>query len=110
MILPNASLAIIDPGKIRDYCLNIEHPRGKHKAKIFQEVLGITKNDTQALILQIKRQIRSSDCIVGEADTYGQRYTVDIIIRKHSLEAMIRTAWIIKTKENIPRLTTCYVL
>lgn len=110
MILPNASSAVIDPGKIRDYCLNFEHPRGKHKAKIFQEVLGITKNDTQDLILQIKRQIKSSECIAGEADAYGQRYTVDVVIRKQHLEAVVRTAWIIKTNENIPRLTTCYVL
>ena len=110
MILPNASLAIVDPVKIHDYCLNLEHPRGKHKAKVFQDVFGITKNDTNDLILQIKREIKTSECIVGEADAFGQRYTVDIVIGKQDFEAVVRTAWIIKTNENIPRLTTCYVL
>ena len=35
MKLPNGSLAIVDIRKIRNYCLNLDHPSGKHKARVF---------------------------------------------------------------------------
>jgi hypothetical protein len=33
--LPNSERAILDIRKIEDYCLNPEHPRGRHKARLF---------------------------------------------------------------------------
>jgi hypothetical protein len=41
--LPNSELAILDIRKIEDYCLNPLHPRGRHKAHLFRELLGITQ-------------------------------------------------------------------
>lgn len=32
MKLPNAENAFVDIEKLRGYCLNLSHPRGKHKA------------------------------------------------------------------------------
>jgi hypothetical protein len=40
MKLPNAESAIIAIEKLRNYCLDPEHPRGKHKARVFSSVLG----------------------------------------------------------------------
>jgi len=34
MKLPNGEESYIDERKIKDYCLNEDHPRGKHKAYI----------------------------------------------------------------------------
>jgi len=107
--LPNADMAIIDTEKIFDYCLNPEHPRGKHKARVFQSVLGMTSASADDLISLIKRQIRNIECEVGEGDMYGQRYTVDIEIEYNAMKAFVRTSWIIKHGEIRPRLTTCFV-
>ena len=60
MKLPNAELAIIDEEKIRDYCLSMDHPRGKHKARVFQSALGLAASDTDDLIAVIKNRI---DCV-----------------------------------------------
>ena len=109
MKLPNAELAIIDEEKIRDYCLNMDHPRGKYKARVFQSALGLVPSDTDELIAVIKKRIRDSECEKGEIDMYGQRYTVDIEIEIASKKAVVRTGWIIKRNEIQPRLTTCYV-
>ncbi len=109
MKLPNAEQAIVDPPKIRDYCLNPEHPRGKHKARIFKSALGLTKQDAAEFITEIKDRIQEEDCEKGEGDQYGQRYTVDIPIERKSLKAVVRTCWIIKRDEMNPRLTTCYL-
>ena len=35
MKLPNADRAVIDAAKLRGYCLNADHPRGKQKARVF---------------------------------------------------------------------------
>lgn len=107
--LPNAHQAIIDPSKIRDYCLNKNHPRGKHKARLFEEILGITDIDTDLLIEEITKQIQTADCLMGEADRYGQRYIVDITLEKNGRKAMVRTVWIIAANQFLPRLATCYV-
>ena len=47
MKLPNAENAVVDIAKLRDYCLDPNHPEGKHKARIFMEKLGITKKDAE---------------------------------------------------------------
>jgi hypothetical protein len=35
MKLPNADRAIVDIVKLRNYCLNPQHPSGRHKAPRF---------------------------------------------------------------------------
>jgi hypothetical protein len=43
MKLPNATHAVVDVAKLRDYCLNPGHARGRHKARVFASVLGIRR-------------------------------------------------------------------
>lgn len=109
MKLPNLEQAIIDPTKIRDYCLNPDHPRGKHKARVFKLVLGLTSEETENFITQVKNKIAGVDCRKGKQDEYGQRYIADIEITNDGQKAVVRTIWIIKRNEVKPRLTTCYV-
>jgi hypothetical protein len=49
MQLPNAERAIIPIEKLLGYCLNLKHPKGKHKARVFQSVLGITRENAECL-------------------------------------------------------------
>lgn len=110
MRLPNAKRAFVDLQKLRDYCLNLEHPRGKHKAWVFAEVLGMTSDDAESLREFLLEAVLQEEAIPGEGDSYGQRYRVDMSIKWNERQAMVRTSWIIRVDEDFPRLTSCYVL
>ena len=47
--LPNYENAVIPNDKIVGYCLNLNHERGRHKARVFKQVFGITANDGEIL-------------------------------------------------------------
>ena len=49
MKLPGAERAIVDIAKLRDYCLDPHHPRGRHKARVFASALGLTQADAEIL-------------------------------------------------------------
>ena len=67
----------------------LEHPRGKHKARAFRRALGMTGADADDLISLIKNGIRDIECEVGEGDAYGKRYTVNIEIEYNSMKAFV---------------------
>lgn len=108
--LPNAEKAVVDLHKLTDYCLNPNHMRGKHKAHLFEAVLGITMADAEMLQTALLAAALNEEAELGEKDDYGQRYTVDFTMKGNTGEAVIRSAWIIRTDEDFPRLTSCYVL
>ena len=49
MKLPNAENAFVDLQKLTDYCLNPEHERGKHKARVFAATCGLTAEHAELL-------------------------------------------------------------
>ena len=49
MLIPNAKNAVVDIRKLRDYCLNQEHDDGKHKARLFSSILGMTADKAEEL-------------------------------------------------------------
>lgn len=110
MKLPNADQARVDIQKLEGYCLNPHHPRGKHKAKVFKQVLGFAQEDAWELEMLIREAILENECTEGRSDQYGQRFTVDFACTRKNQVATIRTTWIIKTSEWFPRLTTCFVI
>ena len=110
MKVPNSDEAVIDIRKITEYCLNPEHPRGKHKAQVFQSALGLRCGDAEELRKTLIKAVRTSDCVVGETDKFGVRYIVDFDYIKEKKRARVRSTWIIKTGETLPRLTSCFVL
>ncbi|TAN47098.1 MAG: hypothetical protein EPN21_18625 [Methylococcaceae bacterium] len=108
--LPNASSAIIDIAKLRDYCLNPLHPEGRHKARVFATALGIVRKDAEWLRTAILVAIQKAMVIYSENTPFGCRYTVDIELKRENTMVMVRTAWIIRIGEDVPRLVTCFVL
>jgi hypothetical protein len=48
MKLPNGARAIVEIRKLREYCLNPQHPRGRNKARVFASV-GIREADAEEL-------------------------------------------------------------
>ena len=49
MRMPNPGSAVVDVEKLRDYCLNPSHPRGRHKARVFLATLGLTADHAEEL-------------------------------------------------------------
>lgn len=110
MKLPAGDRAILEIAKLRDYCLDPNHPRGRHKARMFQSLLGLTQSDAAFLRNRLLEAARSGDAVAGEADHYGERYQIDFPCQRGSRQAVIRSAWIILHRDGVPRLTSCYVL
>lgn len=110
MEIPNAERAVVDIRKLRNYCLNPQHHRGRHKARLFTSLLGINSNDAEALRNALLETVKTQDAQLGEKDAYGQRYTLDFTLNWRDKQARIRSDWIIETGSDIPKLTTAFPL
>jgi hypothetical protein len=110
MNLPGAERAVVDAKKLREYCLNPTHPRGRHKARVFASALGFVRADAEFLRAQLLTAVLQRDATAAESDEYGQRYILDFECVKGDLRAIVRSGWIVRRGENFPRLTTCYVV
>ncbi|MEX1223145.1 MAG: DUF6883 domain-containing protein [Pirellulales bacterium] len=109
MKLPNAENAFIDPRKITDYSLSSTHPVGKHKAVVFESVLGLTIRDAHALRMWLLQAAQSDGAVIGEKDEFGQRYQIDFDLSTPKGKAIVRSAWIIRSGEVFPRLVSCFI-
>jgi hypothetical protein len=109
MNLPNSEAAYIDIRKLRDYSLNPNHDRGKHKARLFLAILGLDTDEVEELQALILEAIQVYEAIPADTDDYGQRYIVDFPLTRNQNTANIRTTWIIRPDETFPRLTSCYI-
>lgn len=109
MLLPNGEHAIVDIRKLRDYCFNPDHPRGKGKACVFASTLGLTAADAPRVREKLLEVARAEEAQIGKLDMYGQRYTIDCAMETETGKAIVRSGWIILRDENAPHLTTCYV-
>jgi hypothetical protein len=111
MKLPNGASAVVDIVKLQDYCLSSQHPEGRHKARVFLSALGMSSSDAEKL-REILLSVASvnNEVTMTDSDKYGCRYSLDVLVSWGSREAIVRSAWIIKTGEDFPRLASCYVL
>jgi len=113
MKLPHADRAVVEIEKLRDYCLNPNHPQGKHKARVFVEELGLRAADAERLRKLILEAILTTEATVQPPTSYGQRYVVDFQVTWEERFVVslvtVRSAWIIRNDEDFPRLTTCFI-
>jgi filamentous hemagglutinin len=109
-ILPNADTAIIDERKIRDYVLNPDHPSGGNKARALRAATGLTPQHWVSLIEQIKHAILVEDAEPTDPIPYGRRFRVVMTVTGPNGSLRIRTGWIYRTGEDVPRLATLYPL
>ena len=110
MKLPNGARAIVPLEKLQDYCLNPTHRVGSHKAHVFESVLGFTAAHAEELQQRLLAVAQTGEAVRGMQNAYGQRYIVDFEMTTLVGTAMVRSTWIILVGEDIPRLTSCYVL
>ena len=109
MLLPNAENAFIPLEKLVDYSLSFNHPEGKHKARMFKSVLGITAEDVSPLYVAIKEAVLKENVTGIRQNEWGTKYTVDFKMSHNHKTATIRAGWIIDAKNKNPRLASCYV-
>ncbi len=87
---------------------SFEHFEGKNQARVFEAIFGLRKLNADDLITAIKKAILKCEA-VKQSQSDGTKYTVDFECAFNHKTAVIRTGWIVETKENLPRLITCYV-
>ena len=112
MKLPGGDAAIVDPEKLRGYCLNPEHPRGKHKARFFATALGFTAENADQLRAALLTAAATVDAQLAASDRSGDRYVLEFEIkspRGARICANTQKTWIVRHGESTPRLTSCFV-
>lgn len=110
MRLPSSDRADLGR-KLEDYVLNPGHREGKHKALVFESVLGITLTNKEILGDAILRAARTTESAEFRGDNgFGSLYALRFPLRTVKGEAEVLTAWIVRRGEGFPRLTTCYIL
>ncbi len=111
MKLPNGERAIVELVKLTDYCLDPTHFRGQHKARVFASRLGLGQNDAGAFRAALLEAAKQAENVVrGMVDGFGARYVLDFQLTGPKGSAVVRSAWIIRIGEDVPRFTSCYVL
>lgn len=108
--LPNVEGAILDIRKITDYCLSPEHPRGRHKARVFRDALDLKQDDAEWLRTALLDGLRHGEATALSRDDLGHRWRVDVPVTRQGRRAVVRTVWIVRGGEQVPRFVTCWVL
>ena len=109
MKLPNGERAIVDARKLQGYCLNLHHSRGRNKARVFASV-GIGQADDEVLREALLAAASKAEARSGVANPYGQSYIVDFDLVRQVRTVRIRSTRIVRIGEDLPRLTSRYVL
>jgi hypothetical protein len=110
MKLPNGEQADLG-AKLEDYSLNPLHRDGRHKARVFESVLGLTKANADLLRSAISLAVGTSENAVRRGDnSFGHVYELRFPLTTKFGTATILTAWIIRRNEDFPRLVTCFIV
>jgi hypothetical protein len=107
--MPNGERAVLDLRKLEDYCLSPSHFRGRHKARVFRQALGLDRSHASWLREALLQAARTSEATGAEADTFGSRWQIDLTLTRYGRTAVIRSVWIIRTGEDVPRFVTAWV-
>jgi hypothetical protein len=100
----------IDPRKLTHYVLNLNSPRGKNKAILFEKILGYTKENYAQLLFQIKSKVLQAEAVFHSEDEFGKRYVVDLLIEgTQGQKASVRTGWLVSSIDNKAHLVTLFI-
>jgi hypothetical protein len=110
--IPGCEYAWVPEETLKGYALSPEHPRGKHKARVFQSALGIERENWAYLRDQILEKLVAYEAVLRNPDTgYGQEW--EVLVPVAGLNACVRdvaTKWIIHAaRDPRPKLSTLYV-
>ncbi len=109
MKMPGGDAAIVDREKLTGYCLNPEHPRGKHKARVFATALSFTVENADDLRAALLTAAATVDAQPAASDRFGDRYMLEFEINGPRGAGILKSTWIVRHGESTPRLTSCFV-
>jgi hypothetical protein len=109
--LLNFERARIPIEKLEDYVLNPDHPEGKHKARVFRELLGIERRHAVALGELIRSTLPRAHATPHESDDFGKRWTTyHEIVGFNGKSAITTVAWLFRAgADETPELISCYI-
>lgn len=77
---------------------------------MFREALGLVAADADWLRCVLLDSVQTADAVELDADIHGRRWRVDVSVSRHGRQAVVRTLWIVRTGEQVPRFVTCWVV
>ena len=72
--------------------------------------VGIRQADAEEFRIALLAAASKAEARLGIANPYGQRYIVDFDLVRQERTVNVRSAWIVRIGQDLPRLTSCYVL
>ncbi len=108
MKLPNGDRAVIPIEKLLGYCLNPNHPKGKHKARVFKSALGITADKVELLVQLVQLAAVQGEVVQSRTTDFGQEFKLNWVIPSHD-ELQLRTIWIIPGDAATPQLVSAFI-
>jgi filamentous hemagglutinin len=101
--------AIVPRQKLEGYLLDPAHEDGRHKARVFQSVLGIAASDWRYLQDAILAGVCDAPVSAVVLTPYGSRCTVVVPIQGlNGQRHDVVTGWLV-VEDGPPRLVTAYV-
>lgn len=98
---------VVPKEKFEKYALNFEHEKGgKEKARLFRDLLGITKENWRYLAAQIENGLEDGRLQNVRRTDYGIQYHIDIPVKGlNGVSKTVRTAWIAKESGEVSLVT-----
>ena len=107
-MLPNASEAIIEPSKVRDYLLSPSHPIGRFKATVFN-ALGYKQQDWETLRDDLLAIAHAGEAVPGTPGMYGLKYEVSgKLTGPNGRVGSFKTVWLLMSETSVPRFVTAF--
>ena len=75
---------------------------------MFAAALGYRRFDHARLIRQIREGILRHEAVLIDLTPHGERFRVEIPVVGPAGSAVVRTLWIVRIGEDVPRLTSAY--
>lgn len=110
MRLPNAHADSVDPERLRRYVLNLRHPEGRNKARVFRSVFGLDIDSAKELQIALQAAAASADAVETRSDAYGRRFRIDFEFARKGRIGVIRSAWFLPAGSANARFLSCWVL
>ena len=110
MRLPGGENAIVDPRKLLDYCLNLNHDKGKHKARVFKSAMDLTAKDSDVLHRRLLLAARENEVSLQIQISFGTAFRIDFPMEHNARSAIVRSSWLLEPGSILPRLLTCFIL
>jgi hypothetical protein len=102
----------IDPRKLDDYLLSPTHPKGRHKARLWQSIFGFKPGDRPLLEAHIRSQLHQAKPAEMPPTTTVRRWELVIprFLGPNGNVGPVRTAWALEPGRNHPHLATAFPL